>query len=185
MSAMLEKLINKIEQYNPQADLSLIVKAYHFGDSAHTGQLRNSGEKFFIHPANVALILAELNMDDATIIAGLLHDVIEDTDISYDEMGKEFGFEIADLVDGVTKLKKLEYKTKQENQAENLRKMVLAMSKDIRVIIVKLADRLHMKAISLIIDLASALMEIDFRKEGRNLHELIEKNGISAKMILN
>lgn len=143
MSAMLEKLINKIEQYNPQADLSLIVKAYHFGDSAHTGQLRNSGEKFFIHPANVALILAELNMDDATIIAGLLHDVIEDTDISYDEMGKEFGFEIADLVDGVTKLKKLEYKTKQENQAENLRKMVLAMSKDIRVIIVKLADRLH------------------------------------------
>lgn len=143
MSAMLEKLISKIEQYNPQTDLSLIIKAYHFGDSAHTGQLRNSGEKFFIHPANVALILAELNMDDATIIAGLLHDVIEDTDISYEEMGKEFGFEIAALVDGVTKLKKLEYKTKQENQAENLRKMVLAMSKDIRVIIVKLADRLH------------------------------------------
>lgn len=143
MSTMLEKLIYKIEQYNPQANLSLIVKAYNLGDAAHNGQLRNSGEKFFIHPVNVALILSELNMDTATIIAGLLHDVIEDTDISYDEVGKEFSYEIADLVDGVTKLKKIAYKTKQENQAENLRKMVLAMSKDIRVIIVKLADRLH------------------------------------------
>ena len=143
MSAMLEKLIYKIEQYNPQADLSLIVKAYNFGDAAHSGQLRNSGEKFFVHPVNVALILAELNMDTSTIVAGLLHDVIEDTGVSYETMGKEFGFEIADLVDGVTKLKKLGYKTKQESQAENLRKMVLAMSKDIRVIIVKLADRLH------------------------------------------
>ncbi len=143
MGGMLEKLINKIEQYNLQSDLSLIVKAYNFGEAAHSGQFRNSGEKFFIHPVNVAMILAELNMDDSTIIAGLLHDVIEDTDISYEEMGKEFGYEIADLVEGVTKLKKIEYKTKQENQAENLRKMVLAMSKDIRVIIVKLADRLH------------------------------------------
>ena len=143
MSGMLENLIDKVKKYNPQADLSLIEKAYNFGDAAHSGQLRNSGEKFFVHPVNVALILAELNMDTSTIIAGLLHDVIEDTDISYEEMGKEFSFEIADLVEGVTKLKKLEYKTKQENQAENLRKMVLAMSKDIRVIIVKLADRLH------------------------------------------
>lgn len=143
MNGMLEKMIYKIEQYNPQADLSLIVKAYNFGDEAHSGQLRNSGEKFFIHPVNVAIILAELNMDTSTIIAGLLHDVIEDTPITYEQMGKEFGFEIADLVEGVTKLKKIEYKTKQESQAENLRKMVLAMSKDIRVIIVKLADRLH------------------------------------------
>lgn len=140
---MLENLLMRIEQYNPNADLKLVVKAFHFAESAHEGQLRNSGEKFFIHPYNVALILADLNMDTSTIIAGLLHDVIEDTDISYEEMGKEFGYEIADLVEGVTKLKKIEYKTKQENQAENLRKMVLAMSKDIRVIIVKLADRLH------------------------------------------
>nr|WP_300005831.1 bifunctional (p)ppGpp synthetase/guanosine-3',5'-bis(diphosphate) 3'-pyrophosphohydrolase [Tissierella sp.] len=140
---MMEKLIEKIEEYNPQADFGLIRKAYNFGDGAHSGQLRNSGEKFFIHPVNVSLILAELKMDTSTIIAGLLHDVIEDTPITYEDMGKEFSFEIADLVEGVTKLKKLSYKTKQENQAENLRKMVLAMSKDIRVIIVKLADRLH------------------------------------------
>lgn len=140
---MLEKLVAKVEQYNPHADMSLIIKAYSFGDAAHEGQFRNSGEKFFIHPFHVAMILADLSMDTATIVAGLLHDVIEDTDISYEDVVREFSKEIADLVEGVTKLKKLKYKTKQENQAENLRKMVLAMSKDIRVIIVKLADRLH------------------------------------------
>lgn len=140
---MLENLLLRIEQYNPNADLKLVIKAFHFAETAHEGQLRNSGEKFFIHPFNVALILADLNMDTATIIAGLLHDVIEDTNNSYEKIEEEFGTEIADLIDGVTKLKMLKYKTKQENQAENLRKMVLAMAKDIRVIIVKLADRLH------------------------------------------
>lgn len=140
---MLENLILKIEQYNPKADLQLVIKAYSFARLAHEGQLRNSGELFFIHPFNVAMILADLNMDTATIIAGLLHDVIEDTEISHEVIAEEFGGEIADLVEGVTKLKKLQYKTKQENQAENLRKMVMAMAKDIRVIIVKLADRLH------------------------------------------
>ncbi len=140
---MLENLLLKIEQYNPHADLGLVVKAYNFAQSAHTGQVRNSGENFFVHPFNVAMILADLNMDTATIVAGLLHDVIEDTDISHETIAEEFGVEIADLVEGVTKLKKLQYKTKQENQAENLRKMVLAMANDIRVIIVKLADRLH------------------------------------------
>lgn len=140
---MLEKLISRIEQYNPQADMQLVIKAYNYANEAHEGQLRNSGEKYIVHPVNVALILAELNMDTATIIAGLLHDVIEDTDIGYEKIVEEFGKEVADLVDGVTKLKKLQYKTKQENQAENLRKMVLAMANDIRVIIVKLADRLH------------------------------------------
>jgi GTP pyrophosphokinase len=140
---MLENLLLRIEQYNPNADMQLIIKAYNFAEAAHESQVRNSGEKYFVHPFQVALLLADLNMDTATIIAGLLHDVIEDTNISYDKVREEFGEEIADLVDGVTKLKKLQYKTKQENQAENLRKMVIAMAKDIRVIIVKLADRLH------------------------------------------
>jgi len=143
VNQMLENLLLKIEQYNSQADLSLIVKAYNFAQLAHEGQIRNSGEKFFIHPFNVAIILADLNMDTDTIVAGLLHDVIEDTEITYENIVEEFGVEIANLVEGVTKLKKLQYKTKQENQAENLRKMVLAMANDIRVIIVKLADRLH------------------------------------------
>ncbi|NLL81829.1 MAG: bifunctional (p)ppGpp synthetase/guanosine-3',5'-bis(diphosphate) 3'-pyrophosphohydrolase [Tissierellia bacterium] len=140
---MLDKLIENIKQYNPKVDEEIIKKACEFADKAHDGQLRNSGEKYIIHPLHVALILSELNMDTPTIVAGLLHDVIEDTDYSYDDVASIFGKEIADLVDGVTKLKKLQYKTKQENQAENLRKMVLAMANDIRVIIIKLADRLH------------------------------------------
>ena len=140
---MLDKLISKIKEYNPKADLDLIIKAYKFAEKAHEGQMRNSGERFFIHPVNVSMILADLNMDTSTIAAGLLHDVIEDTDISFEEIAREFGEEVANLVEGVTKLKKLKYRTKQENQAENLRKMVVAMSKDIRVIIIKLADRLH------------------------------------------
>ncbi len=140
---MLEKLISTIESYNPQADMQQVIKAYNYANQAHEGQRRNSGEKYIVHPVNVAIILAELNMDTPTIIAGLLHDVIEDTHVSYETLAGNFGKEVADLVDGVTKLKKLEYKTKQENQAENLRKMVLAMANDIRVIIVKLADRLH------------------------------------------
>ncbi len=140
---MLENLIAKIEQYNPQADLDQIIRAYNFAESAHQGQMRRSGERFFMHPFNVAMILADLNMDLGTIIAGLLHDVIEDTDVTFNNVVKVFGEEIALLVDGVTKLKKLKYRTKQETQAENLRKMVVAMSQDIRVIIIKLADRLH------------------------------------------
>lgn len=140
---MLENLILKIEQYNPQANMKQIVKAYNFAETAHDGQYRNSGERFFIHPYNVAMILADLNMDTDTIVAGLLHDVIEDTEVTHEKLEEEFGEDVANLVEGVTKLKKLKYKTKQENQAENLRKMVVAMAKDIRVIIIKLADRLH------------------------------------------
>lgn len=140
---MIENLISKIERYNPNADIEQIIKAYTFSEKAHANQLRNSGERFFIHPYNVAMILADLSMDSQTIMAGLLHDVIEDTEVTYENLVEEFGEEVADLVEGVTKLKKLQYKTKQENQAENLRKMVLAMAKDIRVIIIKLADRLH------------------------------------------
>ncbi|MGO1368050.1 RelA/SpoT family protein, partial [Senegalia sp. (in: firmicutes)] len=139
----IEKLVEKIKQYNPQADVEKVRKAYNFAKSAHEGQLRNSGEDFIIHPVNVAIILADMNMDISTIIAGLLHDVIEDTENSYNLVKEEFGVEVANLVDGVTKLKKIQYKTKEERKAESLRKMVIAMAKDIRVIIIKLTDRLH------------------------------------------
>ncbi|HSH35808.1 bifunctional (p)ppGpp synthetase/guanosine-3',5'-bis(diphosphate) 3'-pyrophosphohydrolase [Schnuerera sp.] len=140
---MIENLLSKIEEYNPHIDMEQIIKAYNFAEYSHQGQLRNSGEVYFVHPFNVAMLLADLSMDGTTIIAGLLHDVLEDTSVDYETLVKEFGEEVANLVDGVTKLKKLQYKTKQESQAENLRKMVLAMAKDIRVIIIKLADRLH------------------------------------------
>ena len=140
---MLDNLLEKIKSYNPNVDEELITKAFLYAEKHHEGQKRNSGEDYIIHPYNVALILADMNMDVPTIIGGLLHDVVEDTEVTLDDVKEEFGEEVANLVDGVTKLKNLNYKTKQENQAENIRKMVLAMAKDIRVIIVKLADRLH------------------------------------------
>lgn len=140
---MLETLLKKIKSYNPNVDEDLIRRGFLFAEEKHKGQFRNSGEEYIIHPYHVALILADMNMDSATIVAGLLHDVIEDTDVTFEEVKDLFGEDIALLVDGVTKLKKLSYQTKQEKQAENIRKMVLAMAKDIRVIIVKLADRLH------------------------------------------
>ncbi|MGB9813070.1 MAG: RelA/SpoT family protein [Thermovenabulum sp.] len=139
----IEKLENKIRSYNPQADLKLIEDAYYFAKKAHDGQHRASGELFIFHPLEVAMILADLELDTATIAAGLLHDVVEDTQYSIEDIEKNFGSEIALLVDGVTKLGKLEFKSKEEQQAENLRKMLLAMAKDIRIILIKLADRLH------------------------------------------
>lgn len=140
---MLQELIEKIKKYNPTGDFDLICKAYQFALNAHQGQKRISGEDYIVHPTAVADILADLNMDNATIAAGMLHDVVEDTKYSYSDIKELFGEEVAMLVDGVTKLGKLEYKTKEEQQAENLRKMFIAMAKDIRVILIKLADRLH------------------------------------------
>ena len=140
---MLKLLIEEMSKYMKNFDEKLFTKAYYIAEKLHDGQKRNSGEPYFIHPCNVALILIKLNMDEATIIAGLLHDVLEDTPMTYEEMEEQVGSEITKLVDGVTKLKKIQYKTKQENQADNIRKMILAMAKDIRVIIIKLADRLH------------------------------------------
>lgn len=141
---MLGNIINQIESYNPNADLSVVVKAYNFAEMAHSNaQTRFSGERYFVHPYNVALILADLHVDVQTIAAGLLHDVVEDTGITYNEIKREFGDEIANMVDGVTKLSKVKYRNKEERQAESLRKMIVAMSKDIRVVIIKLADRLH------------------------------------------
>lgn len=140
---MLDSLLSKIKEYNPNCNVEKITKAYYFAKNEHEGQFRNSGEPYFVHPVAVATILAELYMDDATIIAGLMHDVLEDTDVTFEQMAQEFDEEIAKLVDGVTKLKKIKYQSKQESQANNLRKMVLAMNSDIRVIIIKIADRLH------------------------------------------
>ncbi|WP_160692488.1 bifunctional (p)ppGpp synthetase/guanosine-3',5'-bis(diphosphate) 3'-pyrophosphohydrolase [Clostridium sp. C2-6-12] len=143
---MIDKLLEKIHNNCNNVDVDMVKKAYYFAEEAHKDQKRESGEPYFIHPVAVASILAELGMDTNTIVAGLLHDVIEDTEISYDETVQLFNAEIANLVEGVTKLTKLgemEYKTKEEQQADNVRKMLLAMAKDIRVIIIKLADRLH------------------------------------------
>lgn len=139
----LQELIEKIKRYAPNGDLDLIEKAYYYGKKAHEGQLRKSGEPYFIHPIAVANILCDMELDMQTIAAGLLHDVVEDTEFTYEDIKNDFGEEIADLVDGVTKLGQIKYKSKEETQAENLRKMFLAMSKDIRVILIKLADRLH------------------------------------------
>lgn len=134
-----EKLILNSSQYR----IEKIEKAFMYADEAHRGQLRNSGEDYIEHPLEVAMILAELEMDTSTIIAAILHDVAEDTDQTLDDIRKKFGEEVSSLVDGVTKLGKIEYKSKMEVQVENLRKMFLAMAKDIRVILIKLADRLH------------------------------------------
>ena len=139
-----EELIRSIRKYHPSTDISMIKKAYQIASKAHEGQKRKSGEPYIIHPLCVAIILADLELDKETIVAGLLHDVVEDTVMTTEDLTREFGSEVALLVDGVTKLGRLSYSSdKLEVQAENLRKMFLAMAKDIRVIIIKLADRLH------------------------------------------
>lgn len=144
MKANLQTLKEKIRKYYPVTpDWKLLEKAYRFAVNAHQGQKRFSGELYITHPLGVAIILAELELDMDTIIAGLLHDVVEDTDVTLEEIEQQFGDDIAMLVDGVTKLSKLEYKSKEERQAENLRKMFIAMAKDIRVLLIKLADRTH------------------------------------------
>ena len=138
-------LILRVRKYHPSDDITLIEKAYNVANEAHKDQMRKSGEPYIIHPLYVAIILADLEMDKETIVAGILHDVVEDTIMTYDEIAEMFGTDVANLVDGVTKLGRLEFAggDKLEEQAENLRKMFLAMAKDIRVIMIKLADRLH------------------------------------------
>ncbi|GMG80961.1 bifunctional (p)ppGpp synthetase/guanosine-3',5'-bis(diphosphate) 3'-pyrophosphohydrolase [Paralimibaculum aggregatum] len=138
------ELVDRVRDYNPNTDVNLLLRAYVFGARAHGGQTRASGEPYFTgHPLEVAWILTEFRLDDATIVTALLHDTVEDTDATEDEITELFGAEIAGLVSGVTKLTKLELSSAESAQAENFRKLLLAMAKDVRVLLVKLADRLH------------------------------------------
>jgi GTP diphosphokinase / guanosine-3',5'-bis(diphosphate) 3'-diphosphatase len=139
----LESLIEEIPKYQPGADLDLVARAYRFCEQSHQGQRRASGEPYLSHPLEVARLLVGFRMDVTTVTAGLLHDVLEDTQTTKDDLAREFGAEIADLVDGVTKLGKLAFASREERQAENFRKMLVAMARDLRVLMIKLADRLH------------------------------------------
>lgn len=139
----IENLKKKVMAYDPNADLSLIEKAFALSSRAHKGQKRASGEPYLIHPVEVADILAQMKLDSTSIAAGLLHDTVEDTLVSLEDVRQSFGDEVANLVDGVTKLSKIKFSSKEEKQAENFRKMILAMASDIRVVLIKLADRLH------------------------------------------
>jgi GTP pyrophosphokinase len=139
----LEDLCEKIRSYHPTADLKVVEKAYFFSENAHQGQIRRSGEPYISHPLSVAGILADLRLDLDSIVTGLLHDTVEDTHATIDDIKREFGETVALLVDGVTKISKMSFKTSTERQGENIRKMIVAMGKDVRVILVKLADRLH------------------------------------------
>src|ERR1044072_724374 len=138
----LDQILSEVAGYHPSADLTLIRRAYRFAAQAHHGQTRKSGDPYVTHPLSVARIIAELKLDVASVCAGLLHDCVEDPTATVEQLGEIFGKEIAFLVDGVTKLGKLPYSTREEQQAENFRKMLLAMARDIRVILVKLCDRL-------------------------------------------
>lgn len=139
----IDMILEAVKSYQPNADTDLIRRAYELADAAHKGQKRVSGEDYIIHPLAVAKILTDLQIDDITISAAILHDVVEDTTHTLDEMRERFGDEVAMLIDGVTKLGRIQYKSKEEQQLESYRKMFLAMAKDIRVIMIKLADRLH------------------------------------------
>jgi GTP diphosphokinase / guanosine-3',5'-bis(diphosphate) 3'-diphosphatase len=139
----LESLLRKVRGYNPKADVREVQRAYEFAEASHRGQLRKSGDPFIEHPLGVAYILADLGLDTTTLVSSLLHDVVEDTDLGVDDIRREFGDEIAAIVDGLTKLDRIEYRSREQAQAENVRKMIVAMARDIRVLIIKLADRLH------------------------------------------
>ena len=141
--ATFETMLEKVVKYHPSPDLDIIRRAYQFAHKAHDGQMRRSGEAYITHPVAVSSVVAELKLDEASLCAALLHDTVEDTEATFGDIDEQFGTEIATLVDGVTKLGRVQFGTKEEHQAENFRKMLVAMSKDIRVLLVKLADRTH------------------------------------------
>ena len=138
-----DSIVEELVKHCPDADVAMVRRAYDYASAAHAGQLRLSGDPYILHPASVALTLAKMGFDEHTVAAGLLHDTVEDTDSSIDELDELFGEQVADIVDGVTKINMMTFDTKEEAQAENIRKMILSMAHDIRVPVVKLADRLH------------------------------------------
>src|SRR5579862_3270022 len=140
---LIDELLGAVEEYKPEADRDLLTRAFSFAARAHDGQQRRSGEEFIHHPFGVAKILAELKMDEQTIAAALLHDVVEDTEADLQTVKAEFGDEVAHLVDGVTKLTRIQFQSREHAEAENYRKLIVAMAGDVRVILIKLADRLH------------------------------------------
>ena len=140
---LVDALLGDVSSYNPDLDRDLLLRSFAFAERAHEGQLRKSGEEFIRHPWAVAMICAELRLDDTTIASALLHDVVEDTETSAEELRGEFGDEVAQLVEGVTKLTRIQFQTREQAEAENYRKMIVAMAEDVRVILIKLADRLH------------------------------------------
>ncbi len=140
---ILENIINKVKKYNPEVDYQLIEKAFKLADKKHNGQFRKSGDPFIFHPLGVADIVTDMKLDTISIVCSILHDIIEDTDVELSHVKKEFGKSAAIIIDGLTKINKISFKTVEEEQAENLRKMIIAMSEDIRIILIKLADRLH------------------------------------------
>src|SRR5919197_3855966 len=139
----LDALLRRVKSESPKADLKEIQRAYAFAEESHRGQKRMTGEDFIEHPLGVAMVLADLGMDTTTFVAALLHDVVEDTDLALDVLEREFGSEVAQIVDGLTKLDKITFRSREAEQAENVRKMIVAMARDIRVLLIKLADRLH------------------------------------------
>lgn len=139
----IEEVLKKRKEHTRKPDVKLIMKAFSYAKDYHGNQCRQSGEPYIIHPLNVAYILADIGLDDSTISAALLHDLVEDTEVTDKDLTREFGIEIAEMVQGVTKLGSMQFASMEERQAEDYRKMFLAMGKDIRVILIKLADRLH------------------------------------------
>ena len=139
----LQHLLHEVRAARPRANTKLIERAYALADAAHAGQLRKSGEPFISHPLGVATILAQLGLDDVTIAAALLHDAVEDTDLTLIEVEAEMGYDVAMLIDGVTKLDRIKFRSPEQSRAENLRKMIVATARDVRVLLIKIADRLH------------------------------------------
>src|SRR5215510_6615615 len=187
----LKELLSNVETYLPPEQVERIREAAEFGASAHKGQKRLSGEPFIAHPVAAAAILADLRLDADTIIAAILHDVIEDTPTPKDQLAARFGADVAELVDGVTKLDQIKFKSREEAQAESFRKMLLAMVRDLRVIMVKLADRTHnmrtldpqrYRVIERALKRARGNQKEFLGKIGAQLEQALKKAGIPAKV---